>query len=239
MVGKMSAKPRKDDQVRNSKTGTHRGSRKLNKRSANRSRSSTETGEEKSRCSKRRKKGAPGPLKNTKHEAFAHAVVRGDSVLKAYERAGFRPHHANAYRLRENEGVSARIDELRGKVARRMERSLEVDTDRLTKEFARVGLANITDIVTIKDGQVSVADTDGLSDDTTAAIAEIRETKEGLVVKMHGKAQALENLAKHLGYYKEPSVNLTLSLAELVKLSYRDDLPELPPPMPERDCHGR
>jgi phage terminase small subunit len=225
--------------MRSSKTASRRSGRQAReKKAVKRSSSPSQMSETKPDRGKRKAK-ASGPLDNPKHEAFAHAVVRGESVLKAYETAGFKPHHANAYRLRENESVSARIDELRGKVARRMERSLEVDTDRLTREFARVGLANITDIVTIKDGQVSVADTDGLSEDTTAAIAEIRETKEGLVVKMHGKTQALENLAKHLGYHKEPDINLTLSLAELVKLSYRDDLPELPPPMPEREGHDR
>lgn len=169
-------------------------------------------------------------LKNLKHEAFAQAVARGENPLQAFESAGYKPHHANAYRLRDSEGVSARIEELRGKIIRRMERNLEVDADRLTKEFARIGLANITDIITIKEGKVSVADTDSLSEDTTAAIAEIRETKEGLVVKMHSKTQALENLAKRLGYYKDATINVTLSLADLVSMSYRSDLPAIPDP---------
>lgn len=175
-------------------------------------------------------KQARGGLSNPRHEAFAQAVVRGESPLSAYESAGFKAHHANAYRLRDNESVSKRIAELRARIIRRVERTLDMDTDRLTKEFARIGLANITDVLAIRDGQVIVQDTAELSEDTTAAIAEIRQTKEGLVVKMHNKTHALENLAKHLGYHKETNINVTLSLAELVTASYREDLPALPEP---------
>jgi phage terminase small subunit len=170
-------------------------------------------------------------LKNIKHEAFAQAVARGENPLQAFESAGYKPHHANAYRLRDSERVSARIEELREKTVRRLEKSLEIDADRLTKEFARIGLANITDVLKIEEGRVHVFDTAVLSEDVTAAIAEIRETKEGIVVKMHSKPQALENLAKRLGYYRDPAaLHVHLTLAELVTMSYQPGLPDLPDP---------
>lgn len=76
-----------------------------------------------------------------------------------------------------------------------------------------------------------VQDTAQIGENTAAAIAEIRKTKDGVVVKMHNKTQALENLAKHIGYYKENvQLNVETSLADLVNISYRPDLPELPAP---------
>ncbi len=101
----------------------------------------------------------------------------------------------------------------------------------MTQEFARIGLANVTDVIAIKDGRAYVADTASLPEDVTAAISEIRQTKDGVVIKMHDKTAALTNLGKHMGYFKENiQLNVTVSLADLVNASYRPDLPALPPP---------
>ncbi len=157
--------------------------------------------------------------------------MQGLNPYAAYEFAGFKPSKGAPYRLRENARISARINELRSKLIRKVERSLDMTVDRLTREFARIGLANVTDVLAIKDGQVIVQDTAQIGENTAAAIGEIRQTKDGIVVKMHNKTQALENLAKHMGYYKENfQLNVTMSLAELVNMSYQQDLPELPAP---------
>lgn len=89
-----------------------------------------------------------------------------------------------------------------------------VDGDRVIKELARVGLANIKDLVEIrftgkgKDRRADMylKDTlEGLSDDDTAAIAELTPTKEGIKVKLHGKIEALKLLGstRRLELFKE------------------------------------
>jgi phage terminase small subunit len=170
-------------------------------------------------------------LKNAKHELFAQEVVKGRTLDAAYEIAGFKPHRANASRLRANDSISKRILELKKGIVRRVERSMAVSIERITDEFARIGFANITDVMAIRDGRVYVADTADMEENLTAAIAEIRQTKDGTVVKMHDKAGALVNLGKHLGYFKENiELNVTLSLADLVNSSYQSELPALPAP---------
>jgi phage terminase small subunit len=54
-------------------------------------------------------------LSNCRHEAFARAIVEGKSAVAAYVAAGYKASSAegNAARLMENEGVSARIAELK------------------------------------------------------------------------------------------------------------------------------
>lgn len=175
-------------------------------------------------------KARSGPLDNPRHEAFAQAIVRGLNALAAYEYAGFKPHPANPYRLRDSERICRRINELRGRLFTRIKNRLDLDAKRLTKEFGRIGLAKITDVVAIKDGQVLVQDTTEISEDTAAAISEIRQTKDGIVVKMHDKTAALTSLGKHLGYFPKEvaNVQVTVSLAELVNLSYGQNLPQLP-----------
>jgi phage terminase small subunit len=51
------------------------------------------------------------PLKNSRHERFAQAVVRGESDMKAYVTAGYSPKAANqnATELRGNTGITKRI----------------------------------------------------------------------------------------------------------------------------------
>lgn len=54
-------------------------------------------------------------LTNPRHETFAQGIASGLSAVQAYQQAGFsgRSAEANAYRLMENDGVRARIEELR------------------------------------------------------------------------------------------------------------------------------
>jgi hypothetical protein len=51
-------------------------------------------------------------LKNAKHEKFAQAIAQGQSLAKAAEKAGYAPRRGNAHRIRTNEIVSRRIDEI-------------------------------------------------------------------------------------------------------------------------------
>ena len=63
-------------------------------------------------------------------------------------------------------------------------------------ELARIAFADVTDVIQVKGGEVTVADTAKLSEGQRAAI---EQTANGLKVRMHPKAQALESLAKHFG----------------------------------------
>jgi phage terminase small subunit len=56
-------------------------------------------------------------LANARHERFAVEVASGKSADAAYAEAGYSPSRKNASRLRANEDVSARIDELLSRVA--------------------------------------------------------------------------------------------------------------------------
>ena len=46
--------------------------------------------------------------------------------------------------------------------------------------------------------------------------------RDGVVIKLHDKRAALENLGKHLGLFKEnTALNVNISLADLVNGSYK------------------
>lgn len=80
-----------------------------------------------------------GPLANTKHERFAQALAKGETLAKAYVTAGYKPNEKNAARLKKNEGVAARLAELQAKVAEKVvitaaDIAQQLDEDR---KFAR------------------------------------------------------------------------------------------------------
>ena len=76
---------------------------------------------------------------------------------------------------------------------------LDITADRVMIELSRIAFADVTDAIEIVGGVVTVKDTDELTPAQRASIAAIEETKAGLKVRMHPKAQALESLAKHFG----------------------------------------
>ncbi|HEY5742319.1 MAG TPA: terminase small subunit [Terrimicrobiaceae bacterium] len=62
-------------------------------------------------------------LANAKHELFSQLVASGKSEMSAFAEAGYSARSAkqNAHRLSENEGIKARIAELKGRTAEKCE----------------------------------------------------------------------------------------------------------------------
>ena len=91
---------------------------------------------------------------------------------------------------------------------------LDIEADRAMIELARIAFADVTDVIQIVDGDVTVRDTAELTAGQRAAIASIEKTKDGhLKVRMHPKVQALESLAKHFGLLIEKH-HLDVSLTQ-------------------------
>lgn len=51
-------------------------------------------------------------LTNLRHEAFAHAIARGEPASRAYVEAGYKANDGNAGSLNRNQSVKARVAEL-------------------------------------------------------------------------------------------------------------------------------
>lgn len=78
---------------------------------------------------------------------------------------------------------------------------VEIEQDRILRELAAIAFADITEIVTIKDGKVCIENIDSLPQETRAAIAEIKENQWGTEIKICDRLRALELLGKHLGMF--------------------------------------
>jgi phage terminase small subunit len=159
------------------------------------------------------------PLKNIRHERFCLELAKGKSQSEAYQIAGYTPNEGNAFRLTQKEVVKRRLEEL----LERMQERAVVSVDRLAKEYARIGYGDITDVLSFNGKRVKLKDSAQLGPDITAAISEVRQTKDGIVIKMHNKVAALDALARHKGMFKENiDLKITVSLADLVNQSYEE-----------------
>lgn len=91
-------------------------------------------------------------------------------------------------------------------IAERMEerqKRTEITQDMVLQELAAIAFARATDYVSVRDGMVQVKDTDQLSDLQIAAITGIKETQNGIEVKLGSKEKTLELLGRHLGMWND------------------------------------
>jgi hypothetical protein len=66
-----------------------------------------------------------GILSNTRHEAFANAIARGETIDAAFVGAGYSRNSGNASRLNRKDSIVARVGELKALVQKMQNRSLQ------------------------------------------------------------------------------------------------------------------
>lgn len=144
-------------------------------------------------------------LKNAKHEAFAQGLAKGLSADEAYAQAGFKPNRGNASRLKANESISARVNELLDRSGERA----EVTIARVLDEMRKLGFS---DMRRAFDESGRLKRPEEWDDDFAASIASVevvtRNIGDGEVehvhkIKVWDKNSALEKIAKHLGMFIE------------------------------------
>ena len=107
--------------------------------------------------------------------------------------------HACAAKLLRNATVESY---LKKRMKDRQERT-QVKQDDVLRELASIALLDITDIVSVKDGKVCIANTDELPPEKRKMISGIKEGQYGLEIKFYDRLKALEMLCKHLGMFDQ------------------------------------
>lgn len=164
-------------------------------------------------------------LKNARHESMAQALAKGKTADEAYALAGYKPDRGNASRLTANDSIKARVSELVGRSADRV----EVTIARVLDEMRKLGFSDIRRAFDENGNLLPPTEWD---DDFAASVASIevvtktlpgeaededepqghggslrrrRNAKVEYVhkIKVWDKNSALEKLAKHLGMFIE------------------------------------
>lgn len=164
-----------------------------------------------------------------KHQEFARQYILDFKPTAAYRRCNFKTGEAKqsdstaASKLLATQAVQGYIQAFSEQRVSR----LEVKTERIIEEQARIAFADIRNYFEWTHGEIRLKDSAMLDENASRAIERLEvteyETPSGattrrIKVKLHSKAAALDALAKHLGMYTEKhQVNITVDEREQVR----------------------
>lgn len=106
---------------------------------------------------------------------------------------------ANSSRMLTNANVQKYLEEMKKE---RQERT-QIRQDDVLRELASIAFVDVTDIVSVKNGSVHIADTDSLPPEKRKIIAGLKEGQYGLEIKFCDRLRALEMLCRHLGMFDQ------------------------------------
>lgn len=152
---------------------------------------------------------------------FVDEFIIEPIATKAYIKAGYKAtgHAAevNASKLLKKPA----IQEYLAQRSKDRSKRTEITQDRVLQELAKIGFANIADYLKV-DGTdyqagtdsegtpvmrrgkfVDIFESDTIDRTKLDAVAEIRQTKEGIAIKLHDKVSALEKIGRHLGMFND------------------------------------
>lgn len=165
-----------------------------------------------------------------KQKLFVQEYLVDLNATQAANRAGYKNPEIGRQLITKN-NVSAAISEAMQDRAERV----EITQDRILRELAAVAFADASTYAQVVDKKVKdfagkdvtiraveVLPTEKLTPKQRAALAGIKEGKNGIEVKLNDKMQALELLGRHLGMFTDrvivsaPSKDLAEKIEKLV-----------------------
>lgn len=155
-----------------------------------------------------------------KQKRFCEEYIKDCNATQAYIRAGYRASpdiaRREGYKLLTKPDLQAYIQQLQKARSSRV----EIDADRVLKEYARIAFSNVTDVLSFDGGGVTIKDSKDLSQDVTAALDSIEcvtidseaSSRTAVKVKMHSKIVALGAIAKLIGMDKEAMIKGVIAM---------------------------
>jgi len=152
-----------------------------------------------------------------KQEAFAeHYALHKDASAAyraAYDAADMAPDtiRSQASRLLRNPLVAERVAKLSARVAKVAEERFDITVDKVLQELAAIAFANVQDYVTVDKDGIPMPDFSNVTRVQFAALTEVvfedietgQRTGKRVKFKLGPKKEALVDLGKHLGMFKD------------------------------------
>ena len=135
-----------------------------------------------------------------KQAAFAEAYVLLLNGTKAAIKAGFAASSAavTSAKLLKLPRVKAEIAKQQAKLAN----DFDMSPAKILGELSRIAFANVADYVQWTEGTTTLNPSLSLTMAQSAAVGEVKQTRDGVSIKMHDKIAALDRLGKHLGLFE-------------------------------------
>lgn len=147
-----------------------------------------------------------------KQKLFCEEYLVDLNATQAAIRAGYKS--PNAYQIGAENLRKPQIQEYLQEKQQERSKRTEITADFVLKELAAIASTRITDVVNVLNRPISMEDgsvinvpyvcvknTAELTDAQKSAIASIKQTKNGVEIKMHDKVGTLKLIGDHLGMF--------------------------------------
>lgn len=98
--------------------------------------------------------------------------------------------------LLSNVKVQTRVTELQKELQKRS----DIDKDEAVKELTNIVRGRLTEVFTIKGNVIRIKDLNELPDEVVACVESIKETNNGIEIKLYNKIQAIASLRAMMGW---------------------------------------
>lgn len=132
-------------------------------------------------------------------ELFVRQYVLDLNATKAALRAGYNRKNARqhgSYLLSKSDIQAA----IKARLERRYEK-VDIKTDEVLAQIRRLAFASLEGFIEIRNGKTYIADTAHLTEDQMACISEIKQTPDGVQVKLINREKMIELLGRHMGMF--------------------------------------
>ncbi len=152
-----------------------------------------------------------------KQENFCNYYIESGNASDAYRRsyccAKMKDATVNrkAVELLNNGKVTARVSELQGELKKKS----DITKERILAELECIAFADIRDFLKIESGEVAFVDSSLWTDRMARAVDGVKQTKDGLELKLHGKNWSIARICKMLGYDEPAEMNIKHILANI------------------------
>lgn len=136
-----------------------------------------------------------------KQERFVQEYLKDLNATQAAIRAGYS--ESTAGKIGHENLTKPEIQAAVAKAQMQRAARTEVTQDRVIHELAKIAFSDLRHVADWSGGRINTKDSGQIPDKVAGAISEVRNTKEGIAVKMHDKIAALDRLGKHLGMFVE------------------------------------
>lgn len=149
-----------------------------------------------------------------KQEKFCQHYVETGNASQAYrlayacKNAKDKSIWERASRLLSNSKVHARVEELQEE----MRLQSAITKEKILKELSCIAFADIRDFLVLKDGKVEFKNSDKWTDEMAKAVESLKETRDGIELKLNGKSWSIQRICKMLGYDTPTVIDLRNSL---------------------------
>lgn len=137
----------------------------------------------------------------TKQELFCEEYIKDLNATQAAIRAGYsaKTAYSMGARLLKNVEIEKKIQELKKKRSHKS----SISADAVISALATIAFTPITDVLSVEKGQVIIKDSSQWSNASKQAVESVRQSRDGVAIKMNSKVSALEKLGDHLGLFQE------------------------------------